>query len=1291
MNVFDDFNNNSVIFLITVIQNELIARNAKPTIDIKRTDSFVPSFLHAPEKKKGRDKLIRDLIGLKSIIENNKHYENGHVLKDKIDEYDLFQIMIAIVYCDTETYKCPLYEFAVADDLSNNMEKDSGNGLSILIDKFFNSEYHQKKANEEIKSQIECFTNQIRIFIKYHKIACLIYDHRLPIKIYHKISDELKENSLYKDTQEAKPKAMLGVMAAAGFDSMKEHSVTVKQKLINEIITLWATKYEKSDIVKHYEEIHQYPKAADYLLNQENFLIAYDYPISALNQADHYRTTFYLDKLNSYLLFWENFRNKKKYQIEIEKLFFLSFHYNQARLLTYKVGSITNPELLANALKYNSLEDFEFAKVKYKQKPNTGENQPEESDTKGHGLDIFEFRLVSQKAFSLLFGFSDSLNSDSQNLFSYLNNLIDRSSNQTDRMRCFPINDYFPLPLLTRFFRIANDYSNSYLVDAGLFDMETVTIKYSGKLDKNFPEYFKIFLPKRDSERLIGNLLYTSEKYLTSYVTNIGICTGYNSVTVEFEKSKDGESPWKERYSTLINHTKYGFELLIKYIEAYMRSHEVNLDKDLIQFQSTYYKLLNNHLDSIISLDEKDNKKKKYSVGIDIGATTIKFKLYESNGLKDLKTEYRLSTKKNIKNESDVYNTLYEFAEKLINGSMQLLKLSNENIKFTDIDAIGIAWPGIIRGQKIAGASGILKNFPENVASNMIRKNTVDGIRNLRLIDELQKVAKQKENTDIAFGLINDGDAEGIGRLFADSRFRVKKWSVIKYGTGTANAILDNGKIVEGPGEFGKLVLNVFQKESKELANDNKTPDGLVNEFVSEKLLQTLFKKEFNLSDDFQITSFEIGKVGEFLLNEKEGNLKDLILNLGVNTIHLKKLEHITSKDIVKAIISLENKSYEVVSKILEALDLSTIQELESKCMDMGSDALFNVFSVNLNKKSIEYEKNTDKKINLIEKIIRENTELKQVFEEKFRVIFTKAGSILSDVIMLIHEYYSINGVILCGGVLPNTITTKIILESTKLHLEKKYFVNFVGIDKFEEDLKKDIIDKKSFTTIYHNFRDDFSNALDKESNINQAEMGALLNAKIVKNAENYKLTKIAYVDSKGNFQGFKNISNFGLEDYQPIVLIGIYTNKKLLYFQRAWNKPLGGEFFPIAGRIKKHYLKDEAIDKLDDNILKKAANVNIYRKLGISIGDESVNIAPNDSENKKITKIENDNHIKYYFAYAVIDSNTSIEIKSTAYTKEKPEEIDCKDSDIFTMMKNILIKKSELTGFNNMFTFEQN
>jgi len=955
-------------------------------------------------------------------------------INNSFDNNDLHLVIVAILYSERE--QSALWEYKSANSFYVKFKKDC-------------SETKFKLSISDDNKKL------INILIQYHKIASSVIGNRLPQTIYDHIST-LKELT---------KKSLMGLMAVACYDIPGESGAEDKH-IDNRkyIMDSWTGTYQSSD-----------PKKL------ENTIILYDLPICEKNEDSGWsRTGFKHELLTNFLEFKAEANLTKQ---EGDDYLYLTFNYNQSRF-----DIIT-------------CDDLEKIKEKYEFVTLVKENDLLPL--------VYELRLKQANVPSIILNLEDKSPEDKSNFdLQFIKTIVTNKYSYKDKdsgifYYPIPLSNYLPLPLLVKYFKLLHEYSEKVIVKGIPITMQEITYKFWGQLDDKIPGHFEIYVPDYEESKK-SSIEPIVKRLLAAYATNIGICVGYDRIQLEGDNTS-----WVKQASELLKHEECGFELLIRYIECFMRSHDVNVsDENLVETKSYH-----NELKALL----KNNYSDKKSIGIDIGGTSIKYRLCDSNG-QPLES-YKTSTRKNPTNKDEKYETIKKFAERLKKGLEALLKRYNKAnninpITLKHVDVIGISWPGAIREQKIAGASGILGYFEEEIASNYIRKNAVEKIRKIDLISDLKGVLG-KDGKNITIGICNDGYAEALGRIFLkDSPYRNNKWAILKFGTGTAGSIITDGKINDGITEFGKLVINMYLKKhdeeqyqiniSHKLLTEKEpkqsTPKGLINNYSSQNLLPTIFGDI--LKSSFKISSFEVGTLANYFLGENI-NIDNVIKELGIESLYLEKLEHITDKKKLSDVYHNTTIDYEEINPILEATGLKSIEAIKDECDDRGANRILEILLEITN--SGKYDKINTVKFQMVATINRKSfaegilkkltNSQKGAFTVIFKEIYDKAGSIFADVIMLIREYYKFNGVIICGGVIQDNIPTKHMLRSTKLHLKKKYWIDFKGIDKYENE--KAFVRKQSHRTIYHNFLDNFSDTTPND----QGEVGALYHAKIIKAA----------------------------------------------------------------------------------------------------------------------------------------------------------------------------------------------
>ncbi len=1138
-------NKNAFIYLVKRIRNELYLYDTGKEESIGMKEHYVPSYLRPLREIKHRRRVGKNLKKFHKVIDIRKD-----IFKDQTNLTEFIPVLIAILYSESSK-AFPLWEYKVAHQFVGRYSEDTQ--IKLLQDLYgYDKRIYSNGFIENIKN-----------LIKYHKMACLVIGGRLP-KIWY---DKIKEKTNH-----------IGIMAAVCYDTPGESSPDKKSEKMEKIIDLWKNGGTSCDKADH--------------------VILYDLPVCKLGKPDFDRTGFD-DRL---LKNFKEFLDKQN----LTKPFYLTFNYPQSRMLSFDISNPTDDGEIRKDLKKNNNLDKKFYFSKIKQYDEL-KAELEAEKQNGKCPVIFEFRLQMELALTKLIGM-DNLSSsfENKNWLDFINCIANSTCNQSEYYP-IPLSNYVPLPLLVRYFRYAYDYSKDFTnATNAIEEMENITYNFKGQLDDHFPGFFEIVVPHKQHTK--ENIKFTVEKLLCSYATNIGICAGFDRIEMESSLEDKG---WLSRINSLMKSDKYGYELLTRYIECFMRSHDVNVSEERLINSRKYKKVLK----SPKALDISKDNNGLCSIGIDIGGISIKYRLYDA---KDNElAEYRTGTRKNPSDDKDKYGGLNEFAKKLIQGVKALLDKYNTTnssgkIGFDKIDVMGICWPGVIRDQKIAGASGVLKYFDEKTASNWIRKNTVDSIRKLNLIEELKKEIPNKETV---LGLCNDGYAEALGRMFSDNGYRSGKWAILKMGTGTAGCIINEEDISEGLMEFGKLVLNVYLKDSTEKAHEtgyDLSPAGDLNKYVSQNLLPNIFRDSLKLDADYSISSFEVGTIGEFFISETQGREGDkLIKQLGTDKLYREKLEHITSKKIIEDILSENTSAFDELNPVLSALDLDSVKTLESKCNTIGAKRVIEILqaivksseendSFNSVKEGFKLEtQNAQPFSKLANNVL---TSCKPDFKIFFQKVFDKAGSVLSDAIMLIHEYYKINGVILCGGIMNESQSTRCMLKSIKNHLKQKYYIHFAGYDTYQEDLGKNIVGKKSYTTIYHNFTSDFIEK-DGKSIKDQGEIGALIHAKIIKATKGNFEERIVCLDKEEKIIGFKKKNEFTPNDYMAVEVVAfkIKETKKLILFERSPKKSQGRELLFQSGKITEKDLKAGS-DKLTEIDIKNAIIRELKEELDFDI-----------------------------------------------------------------------------------------
>ena len=174
---------------------------------------------------------------------------------------------------------------------------------------------------------------------------------------------------------------------------------------------------------------------------------------------------------------------------------------------------------------------------------------------------------------------------------------------------------------------------------------------------------------------------------------------------------------------------------------------------------------------------------KKYAFGVDIGGTTVKIGLFETNG--QLVEKWEIPTRK----EDNGSQILPDIAASLAG------KLSGRGISKDEVEGIGIDVPGPILQDEIVNKCVNLGWGVLNVAAE---------VKKLTGIDEV-KVA-------------NDANAAALGEMWKGGGESHKNVVMVTLGTGVGGGIILNGKILPGnfgaAGEIGHMTMNLDEDQA---------------------------------------------------------------------------------------------------------------------------------------------------------------------------------------------------------------------------------------------------------------------------------------------------------------------------------------------------------------------------------------------------------------------------------------------------------------------------------------------
>jgi hypothetical protein len=304
-------------------------------------------------------------------------------------------------------------------------------------------------------------------------------------------------------------------------------------------------------------------------------------------------------------------------------------------------------------------------------------------------------------------------------------------------------------------------------------------------------------------------------------------------------------------------------------------------------------------------------------VGIDIGATLVKFQLFSivvatDRSQADLQAvghsfsiptpqprardEKQRGVKRSGKDPKDLQGDLAFFALALPRAIREAIQGDPDLRKKVTADGapeligVGVTWPGPVRNNLVTGTSFLLSQF--GIYSPAIRDNKIEEILEFDLLSaiaeafsDLKEFLPQHARPFVA--LVNDADADGYAEMLRSRDNVGGKRLFLKPGSGTATSVFSFGRIVAGLCEGGKMMLDLAAPPPKQ-----PFPPGLANMFVSKKLLPAVARR---LADDwnskhpgeqFSVLNLDSQELGMFLdADASKEKFKGLCAELGLRDL----------------------------------------------------------------------------------------------------------------------------------------------------------------------------------------------------------------------------------------------------------------------------------------------------------------------------------------------------------------------------------------------------------------------
>jgi hypothetical protein len=222
-------------------------------------------------------------------------------------------------------------------------------------------------------------------------------------------------------------------------------------------------------------------------------------------------------------------------------------------------------------------------------------------------------------------------------------------------------------------------------------------------------------------------------------------------------------------------------------------------------------------------------------IGLDIGGTLVKCEVF-TNGL-PLGDPMSESVNKTDRIANPVNRGVMDMEAFWV----EILDFCNTRLKglsldWSEVNGIGVSWPGAIRSNRLTCMSGVLRKlrYNANLLDDLDPVDLLPAIPVTKMIrDAAEAVANRTQLTlrpDFSVAIQNDGDAEALGNYAIDALSGDVKHTgriVVKYGTSVAGGrITPAGAVVEEVAEYAKVVLRLDEPASN-------WPSGTAREFAA--------------------------------------------------------------------------------------------------------------------------------------------------------------------------------------------------------------------------------------------------------------------------------------------------------------------------------------------------------------------------------------------------------------------------------------------------------------------------
>lgn len=232
---------------------------------------------------------------------------------------------------------------------------------------------------------------------------------------------------------------------------------------------------------------------------------------------------------------------------------------------------------------------------------------------------------------------------------------------------------------------------------------------------------------------------------------------------------------------------------------------------------------------------DREDMRSGLFLGIDIGGTDVKFGLFlggEPQVLGDGEPVGRFPTFSDSTMDAKAFceRLVSEISQRLTNSATGPSRLWNE------VQGIGISWPGAVRENRIAGASGTLARLKYQKKRFASEPSPAD-IHSFPFLDlfrmAVEAFAQRKGiqlDPSLMLVLENDGNAEAFGNYCSrilEGRSKPGGKVIIKLGTSLAGGrVRPDSSIAADVAEFSKIILNLSDRGASR-------PSGVARGYVS--------------------------------------------------------------------------------------------------------------------------------------------------------------------------------------------------------------------------------------------------------------------------------------------------------------------------------------------------------------------------------------------------------------------------------------------------------------------------